>query len=241
MIGRRPARQPIVHEASGDGPPLVLVHGLSGSRNWWQHNVSALSRHFRVYSIDLPGFGDSRSLGRPRLDQAVLELIYWMDCHELHRVSIAGHSLGGMIAARLAAESPARIQRLILVSAALLTFDPGLKRRTFGLARESGRMPIRGLAMMGRDAVRAGPLNLIFATQQLLSADWTDQLHAVQAPTLVLWGAEDALVPSVVGVRIAAAIPDSRLVILPSASHVPMWDAPDAFNREVIRFLKDSG
>ena len=78
----------------GAGPPVVLVHGLSGSFRWWSRNLEALSQRFEVHAIDWPGFGGNR--GRFTLDAAAAQLIAWMDAREMARASLVGHSMGGL-------------------------------------------------------------------------------------------------------------------------------------------------
>src|SRR5215216_512766 len=116
------------YEVCGEGPPLLLVHGLAGSGRWWARNVPALARHFQVYAVDLIGFGRSRAdRGGARfgLHDTSTVLLAFMDRAGLSRASIVGHSMGGHIATVLAAEAPDRVARLILVDAAALPIDRG--------------------------------------------------------------------------------------------------------------------
>src|SRR5215217_7401009 len=111
------------YQVSGSGPPLIFLHGLAGSFSWWRRNVDACSEHFRTYCVDFVGFGGSRGLGRFDLEQSIPLLLAWMDEREIPRANVVGHSMGGLIAARLAAEAPDRIDKLVLVDAAFLSFD----------------------------------------------------------------------------------------------------------------------
>src|SRR4051794_19731192 len=89
----------IAYEVAGSGPPVVLVHGLSGSGRWWRRNIAALTPHRRVYVVDLIGFGASRTRHPFALAEASGYLIRWLEQLELERVSLVGHSMGGLIAA----------------------------------------------------------------------------------------------------------------------------------------------
>jgi alpha-beta hydrolase superfamily lysophospholipase len=91
----------ISYEVAGDGQPLVLVHGLGASGRWWARNVRGLSRHFRVYVIDLIGFGWSGGQSFA-LENASAYLAKWMDAVGIDRASFVGHSMGGYIVADLA-------------------------------------------------------------------------------------------------------------------------------------------
>src|SRR5215218_3298080 len=97
----RGARNALAYEVSGIGPPLILLHGLSGSSHWWSRNVPAFARSFRTYTIDLPGFGESRLLRWSRLDNIADQVADWLTDKDLSQVHVAGHSLGGAVAARL--------------------------------------------------------------------------------------------------------------------------------------------
>src|SRR5215211_1567177 len=104
---------------NGSGPPLLLLHGLSGSGRWWCRNVPAIASSFRTYVVDLPGFGASRDVRWSRLDDTVDRLADWIAAEGLSRAHVAGHSLGGAVAARLAASHPEQVDRLVLVNAAI--------------------------------------------------------------------------------------------------------------------------
>ena len=227
---------PIAYEVAGVGPSVVLVHGLSGSGRWWARNVGHLSQRFRVHVVDLLGFGGSR--GRPFvLAEAAAYLGAWMDRLNLPRARVVGHSMGGFIAADLAAGFPDRVERLVLVDAAALPFDASHLRRPGGLARVARRLPLSFLPILATDALRAGPVTIARATRELLRSDLRPRLATIAAPTLVVWGEHDTLVPCEVGEQLARVLPDGRLVVIPRAGHNPMWDQPDEFNRVVTDFL----
>src|SRR4051794_39932286 len=126
----------IAYEVAGAGPPVVLVHGLSGSTRWWRRNIGALTPHQRVYVVDLIGFGASRARHPFALSEAASFLARWLDHLGLERVSVVGHSMGGLIAAELAADAPDRVDRLVLVDPAALPFETGLVAHAISLVHE---------------------------------------------------------------------------------------------------------
>ena len=230
---------PIAYEVAGVGPPTVLLHGLSGSGRWWARNVGPLSRRFRVHVVDLLGFGGSR--GQPFvLAEAAAYLAAWMERLDLPRASVVGHSMGGFIAADFAAAFPERVERLVLVDAAALPFDARHLRRPRGLVGVARRLPLRFLPILATDALRAGPVTIARAARELLRSDLGPRLATIAAPTLVVWGEHDTLVPLAVGEQLARALPDGRLVVIPRAGHNPMWDQADEFNRVVADFLSEA-
>ena len=226
------------YQVTGSGPPLILLHGLAGSGRWWQRNIAYLAQRFRVYVVDLIGFGASRGLHPLIFDEVAGYIGAWMDQLEIRRASIVGHSMGGLVAADLAASAPERIERLVLVDAAAFLIEQHYAYHLHGLFRELFQVQIDFLTMLMADAYRAGPFTLINAINQLLTTDFSPKLSLVQAPTLLVWGEHDALVPLEIGKRLCYHLPaNNRIVVIKGAGHNPMWDRPGAFNQVVEDFL----
>ena len=117
VIGGYPVRYTL---AGQQGEPVVLVHGLSGSTRWWAENVEPLSKRYRVYLVDLPGFGAMRrSPLRLGIQAAAGWLVRWIEAMSLGPVHLVGHSMGGHICLRIAAERPDMVNRLALVAPAV--------------------------------------------------------------------------------------------------------------------------
>jgi pimeloyl-ACP methyl ester carboxylesterase len=103
----------------GEGPGLILVHGLAGSVEFWQYNVGPLAIEHRVCALDLLGFGGSdKEIEDLSLEYAASFLTQFMDAVGLERASLAGNSLGGLVCAQTAVRSPERVAKLILVDSA---------------------------------------------------------------------------------------------------------------------------
>jgi pimeloyl-ACP methyl ester carboxylesterase len=227
----------IAYEVAGSGPPVVLVHGLSGSSRWWRRNIGALTPHRRVYVVDLIGFGASRARQRFALAEAPGLLVRWMDQLELERASLVGHSMGGLIVAELAADAPERVDRLVLVDPAALPLDTRLITHALSLLRELRTISPSFLPVLIADALRAGPLTLWRAANALMLADLRPKLAQIRAPTLVIWGEHDALVPIAFAQQLAKYLRYEELAVIKGAGHVPMWDRPQPFNRVLTEFL----
>src|SRR5207249_6022949 len=89
---------PIHYEIAGEGEPIVLVHGLSESTRLWYRNIPALSKHYRIYLVDLPGFGAMRKAHRHfNLQESGSWLHDWMQAVGLEETSLVGHSMGGYV------------------------------------------------------------------------------------------------------------------------------------------------
>jgi pimeloyl-ACP methyl ester carboxylesterase len=229
----------LAYEVNGSGPPLILLHGLSGSGRWWSRNVPAFATHFRTYAIDLPGFGASRRVRWSRLDDTVDRLADWIAAEGLTRAHIVGHSLGGATAARLAARHPERVDRLVLAAAAIRPEGkrPSLRAKDVLQTVRTGAPPLA--PMLIRDLLRCHPWSFVVATFDAVQPDWESHLARIIAPTLVVWGERDAITPPAFGRHIAKTVADAQLIVLPNAGHNPMWECAEAFNTDVMRFLTE--
>jgi pimeloyl-ACP methyl ester carboxylesterase len=228
----------LAYQTIGAGPPLVLIHGLLGSGRWWRHNVAALAIHFHLHLIDLVGFGASCRGQRFVLSQAANQLAAWMRSVGIPRAALIGHSMGGLIAAELAAAHPALVERLVLVNAATTPLGRSYLRHACGLLGLVPSLRPSFLPVLASDVLRAGPRTMLQAITQLLAADMTARLASIEVPTLLVWGARDTLIPLRVAEALTTQLRGVRLVLIPAAGHNPMWERPVAFNQAVLTFLR---
>lgn len=228
----------------GEGTPLVLVHGLSGSSRWWKRNFRQLAAEHDVAAIDLVGFGRNRrfagasDLPLPFEEAALLLARYIETTFAGGPVHLIGHSMGGQVAIHLAASRPDLIRSLILVSSTGLPFgtDPLVHL-------EGARMPPAGLLSFARvlaaDFLRAGPTSVALAATRLLRDDARPLIGSLRLPTLLISGAFDPLVPTRYARQMQQLIAGSRLVVVPHAGHIAMWENAERFNEEVLGFLRE--
>lgn len=228
---------PIYYEVTGQGDPLILVHGLSGSTRWWAKNIQPLSEHFRVHVVDLVGFGSSRSRHPFALEEAADFLVKWMDAIGIESADLIGHSMGGFIAADLAADYPERIKRLVLVDAAGLPFEPNVIIHARDVVRAVRYVPWDFFPVVLWDLLRAGPLTMTRAILQILTSSLEHKLTNIDLQTLVVWGEFDTVISVEVGQKLSQALSHAKFVVLKGAGHNAMWDRPNAFNEAVLNFL----
>ncbi len=226
----------LIYERWGSGRAVVLVHGLAGSARWWRRNVPALAARYRVYAVELMGFGANRARPPLPLRGAADLLAAWVATLPGARAHVIGHSMGGQVATHLAAAHPAQVDRLVLVAAS------GLERASvwhmaLRLPGVSRRIAPGFHPTLLADATRAGPRTLVRAAQALLDDDVTPLLAQIAAPTLIIAGEHDTLIPPALSEQTHVLLPGSRYVLLRGAGHVVMWDQAAAFNRAVLRFL----
>lgn len=246
----------VAYDRAGSGEPLVLLHGLGGSRRIWSPVFERLAAERDVVAVDLPGFGESPPLPagvRPaaaRLGEAVGELC---DRLELSRPHLAGNSLGAWAALEMAKAGRA---------ASICGISPaGLWRRPLGPRRRDPRRLGRWLRpllplLMSSGRTRAALLRTTMARPELLSRaeakalvlDWLaspgyDQANAemrahvfehpeqVTVPTTIAWGAQDRLVGAPRRERMP---PQTRYLVREGWGHTPTWDDPEGVAELVL-------
>ncbi len=220
-----------------DAPPLVLVHGYSASSAWWRRNIVGLAACHRVYALDLAGFGRSWPKRRFSVLDAAHDIRAWMREMGLEQADFCGHSMGGHICIHLAATYPRQVGRLALVDASGLPLGGRLHHLAWRGLRSSGHTHFRFAPTVVGTSLQAGPLVLLSALRGLLADDVQGVLADIAAPTLIIWGERDVLVPLELGHALHAAIKGSRLAVVPGAGHNVMYECPEEFNRLVEEFL----
>jgi pimeloyl-ACP methyl ester carboxylesterase len=241
---------------AGSGPPLLYLHGAEGPRAGWPPALATLAERFRVIAPDLPGFGQSS--GGERMEDLLDLTIYLQDLLDalgLERAHILGHDLGGMAAAELAAAADRRVGALVLVAPLGLWVDDDPILDIFATPRDVlAPLAWHELSSEGAVAVLSPPETdeeaaqaRLDLTRNLASATrfiWPipdrglkRRIHRVTAPTLLIWGASDGVVPPSYGPRWQTLLPRASLVTIPSAGHEPMLEQPQAFAEAVLPFL----
>jgi len=232
--------QTVSYQVVGEGEPIILIHGLAGSSRWWERNIRALAEHYRLYLLDLPGFGIMRRFRqRYALDEIASGIVSWMEAVGINQAHFVGHSMGGYLCLWIAAHYPERIQCLVLVSPAGIPRVRSLPGYALPLLVALRSLKPRFFFLLLSDALRAGPLTIVRSAQDLLTRDIRECLKDITAPTLLIWGEYDSLVPPMVGAMLNQEIRQARLLILKKAGHVSMFDQPTQFNAAVLTFLAD--
>lgn len=250
-----------------DPSPIILLHGTSASLHTWEGWVARLRGSERVISLDLPGFGLTGPMAGDdyRVARYVDFMRALMDELELPSAVVGGNSFGGQVAMELALAEPARVQALVLVDALAYPPEPESLPLGFTLARQPWAiavmryfLPKAVIAASVRDvygdpsrvspdlveryyelSLRAGNREALGKRmQQFPTAADAGRPARVQAPTLVIWGERDRLIPLAQGERLHRDIAGSRMVVFPGLGHVPQEEDPEATVVVVRDFLE---
>lgn len=244
---------------AGDGPPLVLIHGIGAARDAWRFMVPLLEPHFTVVTYDLRGHGTSpMPRGEFGLDELVADLERVRQRSGFERAHFAGHSLGGMIGPAYARLHPDRVLSLGLLStAAGRTEDDSAKVWGVVRAMEEKGIPQVLETLTARwftdGFIAANPELVRRRLRQVIETDpavflnvfriyagteMMPWLHEVEAPSLVLTGENDGGCNPRLNRGIAEALPNAELVILPDVKHSILVEVPEAVSGHLIRFMK---
>jgi pimeloyl-ACP methyl ester carboxylesterase len=221
-------------------PAVVLVHGLGMSSRYMLGLARELAPFYRVFAVDLPGFGRSERPSRPLgLVELAEALASWMRATGLRSATIVANSYGCQIAVELAARRPRLVERLVLIGP---TTDPAYRTRRQQVARlllDAVREPVSLLALVAVEYLRCGPRVMLNALAEALAHPLEARLPAVAAPTLVVRGMRDPLVSAGWAERVAGRLPAGRLAVIPGVAHAAHYAAPRAVARAVRRFVDE--
>ena len=247
-----------------DAPAVVLLHGFGSSLHTWDAWAQGLATTHRVVRIDLPGSG----LSPPdpahdyRDERSLAMLIALMDSLGLQRTSLVGHSMGGRIAWTFAAKFPERVDKLVLVAPdgfASFGFEYGKPMdvpATLGLMRHVLPKPLLRMNLKSAyarpealsDAVTTRYHDLILAPgarqamldrlRQTVLQEPLPLLRQIKAPTLLVWGEADVMIPLSNAQDYLQALQSSRLVSWPQVGHLPQEEAAELSLKAVADFLR---
>jgi pimeloyl-ACP methyl ester carboxylesterase len=248
------AANPVI--VKGEGAAVVYLHGPFGQE--WDGFLDDLAAHHRVYAPAHAGAEETEDL--EQLDGIPDLLLYYDDLFDrlgLERVDLVGHSFGGMIAAEYAATFRDRVRKLVLIDpmglwrddapvrdhllvspanlVRLLFHDPAKPEVAAKLAMPTEREPMNA-ALVRRFGALASTAHFIHPIPE---RGLKRRLRRIKAETLVLWGAQDALVPPVYAAEFAALIPNARVQMIEKAGHMPQIEQRQIVSEHLTRFLRN--
>lgn len=256
------------YTCAGHGRDILLIHGWASSARMWERLVHDLCGEARCWSVDLYGFGASP---RPPLDDLpTIErhttlLLDFCDRHGIRPAVIVGHSMGGMLALKLALARPAWVERLVLLAPVvtgrfgspvelnrLVNSEWGnfvlARSRPFWRLTQNILVPLfrsieshmggAGAERRKTDFRRAHWHAAAYAVDSIARENLGPHLAKIHQPTLVIAGQRDLTVPPREARLTAAGLPNAQLLELPRVAHQPLDEAPEAVIRAVRAFLR---
>lgn len=245
---------------TGDGDPLILLHANPGDSRDFDAVIPALAEKFRVLALDWPGYGKSDAPSPPASASIPLYLsviVTLMDALSITRASFIGNSMGGNVAARLAATAPDRVSRLVLVSPGGFTPHDALSRAFCRLQGSVLSIPPKVFARLylkHRNAWTEAMLErarTLHSTSDYLAvnralwrgfglaeSDLRDIAGRIKAPTLLMFGEHDPVIPARKDGAVASrSIPAAKNSVLP-CGHAAFAEVPEQFLAAVMDFLR---
>lgn len=249
----------IVHyEVFGRGRPVLFLHGWLGSWRYWFPTIEVVSEHFRTYSFDFWGFGDSRRKNtQESIQNYSNQVIRFLDALGIDRVMLVGHSMGGMVALKTAINHPERIMRVATVGAPIdgdslswllkltdravfadaFARMPWLRRHVFRFFLGETNDP--SVVEMVADSVKSSADSLRRSVSSMWRTDLRPELPRLRTPTLIVHGGRDDIVnPN--QTKLFDDVPAAEVVVMPSSRHFPFLDEAELFNDVLLRFLQQN-
>jgi pimeloyl-ACP methyl ester carboxylesterase len=245
------------YREAGSGPVVILLHGLGGDGSRWTSTMDVLSGQFRVIALDQIGFGQSdKPLVNYNHGLLTEFLIEFMRALEIPEASIVGHSMGAFVGTYAGVHYPEMVDRLVLVDGGSLTTRPrsahlgriqnsttlaetreyfellfyDKSRVTDQLVRDNYARRLRAAYTISRmQESRANKIGMIGEAEAA----------RIKAPTLILWGQQDTLLPVEDVEQLDRIIPDSQSIVLDKCGHMPQVEQPAQFNELVLKFLTE--
>ena len=248
------------YEETGQGTPLLLIHGLGSSARDWERQVPYFSKNYRVISIDVRGHGQTDKPAGPYGIRLFAEdTAEFMKILNIESAHVVGISMGGMIALQLATIIPERIRSLVVVNTGAELIVRSFREFLMVLQR---KLIVRLLGMRKMGEVLSGrlfpdpeheELRKIFvdrwaendprayrdSMQGLLGWSVTEQLSSIQCPTLIV-SADHDYTPVAIKEAIVAKMPNAKLAVIPNSRHAVPVERPEEFNQIVGEFLTEN-
>lgn len=250
---------------AGSGPDLLLIHGGTGSHNHWVRNLDVLATHFRVFAIDLPGFGDSPDVPPSLAPDDYVELVLGAVVRlplSGGPLRIAGFSFGGVIASALARAMGERVHQLSLIGPAGFgipqgrSLDMRSRKNTDGseaafreiIRHNLNVLMLHSLEAVTDEVIALHQFNIARTRFDSIKLSWRpillDNLMQLKCPVQILWGEHDrAAYPSVEArCRLCRdALPSARLQVISGAGHWAQFEKPEEVNNALLGFFSESG
>ena len=250
--------QNIHYIEAGQGPAVILLHGLGGTKEVWLANFAALASKYHVYALDQLGFGHS---DKPLFDYTIATwtdfLQGFMQSQKIAKATVVGNSLGGWIATEFAVQHPEMVDKLVLVDAAGLAGKiegfPADIRIDLNPSTIAAWRTLLESIFYDKSGVTDELATHLFINRMRNNDGYTieralagfaawpqledGKLKSIHAPTLVVWGRNDELISVDRAEKFGRGIPGAKVVVFEQCGHVPPVEKTEDFNRALLKFL----
>ncbi len=234
----------------GDGEPLVLLHGLFGALSNWETVVGRFTKKYRVIIPLMPIYTmPVKQAGLEKLNDFVEDFVAYM---ELEHMNLVGNSLGGHVGLIYTLRNPEKVKRLILTGSSGL-FEDGMggsypRRGSYDYVSErvaytfyDPKTATKELVDEVFETTKSIPkcLRIVGIAKSAQRNNMADEIPAIKAPTLLIWGLNDTITPPMVAHEFNRLIPNSTLRFVDKCCHAPMMERPERFNELLEEFLAE--
>lgn len=236
-------------EVGGQGPELLLLHGLFGALSNWDTTVPLFAKYSKPIAFSFPILTGHRS--EVKVKSLAVYTEYFIRERKIQPAAICGNSLGGHVALRLCLASPELVDCLILSGTSGLyehTVDTLPVRPDERFIRDHMHRVFKNEKFITEEAIdeihtivknRMNVLNIIHAARSAKRDNLMELLPEIKVPTLLLWGEDDEITTMSVAETFHKQIPNSKLITVKQCGHAPMIEHPEWFADEVEKFLKE--
>ncbi len=258
-------------EHEGTGTPVILIHGYTSTLYTWRSNMPELAKHFSVWSLDLPGFGYSDKPKEFDYSLAGYAdfMVKFMDAMGIKKAILVGNSMGGGVAMESYFKYPDRVEKLVLIDSMGYPENEGFILFTLMKYPVIGEVLMSfNYRWVIKDSLTSGIYyNNAFVTDDVVDSYYnvyktengrkaplwvgrhiddakdlnSDKIKTIKAPTLVIWGEEDTLIPVSHAQYFKRDIPGAEVQIIAEAGHLPHEEHPDVVNKLISDFITGAG
>ncbi|WP_025436870.1 alpha/beta fold hydrolase [Peptoclostridium acidaminophilum] len=250
---------PYLENGNVEGIPLILLHGLADSLHVFELLLPYIPESIRTITLTQRGHGDaSCPQSGYGTEDFSSDLLLFMEALKIEKAVVLGASSGGFAARSFAVENPELTLGLILLGSpsalkdnpfAIEMWESTISKlkdpvdaefvRGFASSITSQKVPRAFMEMMVKENLKV-PASVWKETYKgILAEDFPGKLHKIKAPTLIIWGEEDSILPKSDQEALSKAITNSKLVVCPSAGHMLYLEKPDVVAAKIINFLQN--
>ena len=248
----------IYYKITGEGEPLLFIHGLGASMKSWQMQIPVFSEHYKVITFDLRGHGRSdKPLERYDISMFAADTAGLMKSLGIPSAHVVGFSLGGMVGFQLCLDAPDMVKSLVVVNSPVTGYKQQSLKQGFQSWKHFTRVQLTGIGKNGKSngqqlspeqdeeqwqqtlTERFGINGMLAQANSfcaILKGDLTDDLSLISCPTLVI-ASDDDYVPVSIKSAYVSRIPGAEMVVIPDSRHAVLIEQSERFNAVLLDFL----